>query len=552
MLFELLTLGGLLYAGRKALPARLRGKDKERGPAAALPAPEPERSRRELQWSAAALGLAVAGASLGWPWLRLLSLPPLLWVSVPLYGEAWRAVRRRRIDPEVLDAARVTVCVAMGYSVVATLDVWLQSVGRRQMLRVEQEFRATLDEALGRPARTAWVWRDGCEVETAPAELGPGAVVVLGAGDVAPAAGVVVDGRARVRPGLADAPAPELGRGARVAAGSLVLSGRLYLALEEAPAERPDLRADLERAALAETALQRLGERNGEKMAPWMLGAFVFGTPFLGINRAAVFLTTRFGVQMRRLGPHAARHAIGQGVRHGMFIRDVRALELAGLVNTVVIDAEVLQDPAVRSHAAGLVQALRQRPWPAAEALSRRFAVHVLASGEEEGRRLTLELGLDDYFVETSEWGRVALIQRLQQAGRCICYVGRGQAGRDATVLRAAMLGVAHCPGGLADEVPARVVLADAELRGLLRLFELATAFSARQGMNLFTQLGVDVLDVSTTVFLNFGLFYSVLMSHAGLLSSAAGSGFPRPRLVPREREAAETAVEPLIGRDVR
>lgn len=542
MLFELMALGGLWCAARKWKAARAQPGD---APALAVPVQPQAPERRQTRLATAALGLAVGGAGLGAPWLGLASLPAVLWVSAPLYGAAWHGLRQRRAAPELLDAARVTLCVALGYSVVAALDAWLQSVGRGQLAKTERRFHAALQETLGASTATAWVWRDGCEVETAVAQLAPGMVLVLRPGDVAPAAGRVVGGAARARPRLSQASAQEVGSGAPLTAGWLVTEGQLHLRLEQAPPSGADIRAELEQAALAETLMQRLGERSGEKMAPWMLGAFALSVPLLGVSRAGVFLTTRFGAQMGRLGPHTTRRALDQGVRHGIFIRDPRALELASLVNLVIIEASVLRAEPARRHAAELIGALRQRRWPAAAGLSRRFAVHVLAETEAEGRALAEALGFDDYLVEPSASARARLVRDLQMAGRYVCYVGRGDTPRDAAALGAALLGVAHCPDGVAGESAAKAVLSDPELRGLAGLFELATAFAARQGGNLFTQCGVDLLDISATVFLNFGLLYSVLLSHAGLLASAAGSGYPRPRPVAKRAGAGEAPEDP-------
>lgn len=527
MILELCVLGGLVYAGRKTFPRR-KGRGGDAGNSA-RPVPDslaPPPVRHDLACSSVSLGLATSGAVLGWPLLGLASLPGLLFVFVPTYDRAWRAVRQRRVDLEVLDATRVTVCIVMGYTVVAALDALLHAVSRRLLQRGESHFRNTLDETFGKRAAGVWVYRDGVELETPAAEVRPGAIVVLGIGDTVPAAGVVLDGRGRVRPALAGGPDLAKRSGDRLAAGGLVVSGRFYLRLEETPAPAPIPHEVLERAALGPTLIRRIGERSGERLTPWMLAAFVLAMPWLGVNRAAAFLTVRCGAQLRYLGPHTARQAIGYGARHGILVCRIAALELASLVNTVVIDARVLADPAVRAGALGLVHALRQRPWPAAQMLSQPFAVHVLADTDEDGRRLQEALGLDDYFVEPSAAGRATLLQNLQLGGRWLCYVGTGEG--DAAALGTALLGVAHRPGLPLQDSPAAIVLTDPDLAGLPGLFDLAAAFTARQGGNLSLPIGLDLLDISTTVFLHFGLVYSVLLSHVGLFSCVARAGFPK------------------------
>ena len=116
----------------------------------------------------------------------------------------------------------------------------------------------------------------------------------------------------------------------------------------------------------------------------------------MGPNQAAAFLTTGFGNNLRTLGPYAVRNFLIPAAHQGILIKDARALEKANLVNTIIFDSRILQEPTVRAEAKAVVHALRQRPWLLASVSKQRFAIYVLVDQEEEGRRLTAELGLDD------------------------------------------------------------------------------------------------------------------------------------------------------------
>ena len=76
----------------------------------------------------------------------------------------------------------------------------------------------------------------------------------------------------------------------------------------------------------------------------------------------------------------------------------------------------------------------------------------------------------------------------------------------------------------------------DPRLRGVLGIFGLARLFFAKQRFNLLAPFGIDLIDISTTVFLHFGLFYSVLLSYAGLLTGMAQANMPKvqPTALPK------------------
>jgi len=78
------------------------------------------------------------------------------------------------------------------------------------------------------------------------------------------------------------------------------------------------------------------------------------------------------------------------------------------------------------------------------------------------------------------------------------------------------------------SETQAHIVLLDPRMRGLPGVFDLAKLFAAKQSFNLLAPVGFDLLDISTTVFLHFGLVYSIFLSYTGLLCSVAQAKMPK------------------------
>ena len=535
---ETFVLGSLLYAGgrfalrRKSAQTQSSQVHKQTilgatdEPKQSQHALTQAQAKRDLRTSQVALGLAVAGSALRIPALGLASLPAMLLVFAPVYGGAWRALRTWRIDAQVLDATRVSVCVIMGYTVIAALNALLHASSQRLFLRSEEELSNTLQESLGLKERLVWVECGGVEVQTPLDQIKPGMVLVLRGGDTAPVDGVVVSGSAWFALRFAEDRAAEARLGDRVAAGSQILDGAVSLRIEAIPETALTLYGQLREAPLKQTLLRRIGEDTGGRMGPWMIAAFALSTPIMGVNRAAAFLTTSFGTQMNRLSPYTARQFIGFAANHGILILEPRALELANLVNMVIFDARVLDHPSARPHAAGLVHALGLMQCPSADPLPTPLGIYVMATSEDQGRCLVDDLGLDGYFIETESAGRAALVEGLLLGGRTVCYVGTGA--RDAAALDNALLSVEVREPSDLSETQAHIVLLDPRLRGLPGVFELARLFAAKQSFNLLAPIGVDLLDISTTIFLHFGLVYSVLLSYTGLLSSVAQAKMPK------------------------
>ncbi|MEZ4681368.1 MAG: hypothetical protein R2932_44850 [Caldilineaceae bacterium] len=76
----------------------------------------------------------------------------------------------------------------------------------------------------------------------------------------------------------------------------------------------------------------------------------------------------------------------------------------------------------------------------------------------------------------------------------------------------------------------AHVVLIEKDLKRLVQLFDMATRFGVSEGFSLGWPLLMDLVDISTTVFIHFGLTYSILFSYSGLLGSALYTRLPLVR----------------------
>jgi cation transport ATPase len=538
LILEILALGGLSYVGTRVARHRknkvalekkgtLAEADSVVSPPPVKVPVSPARIKRDLRLSGVALGLASSGVILGAPLLSVMSLPSLISVSLPTFRSALRELRQGQIETDANTSLRLLLCMVSGLYGLAALDLTLQMAFRRRIMQAEQDFNERLAVVLGQPTETVWVSHDGAELEVPLHQINNETTIRLNAGDIIPCAGIVSNGQGRVRPILdTDSKAESVDIGDAVQASYVMVEGHLEVSLQHLPVVLPDLRQELEQAASGKTALAKLGVETGTRLAPWMMGIFLVGLPLVGFGRSSVFLTTRLGQQMDELGPYTSRQAITAGLEHGLFIRELPALERANTIDAIMFDAALLNHPAAKGLVYPLLASLRsrRRPAPVSMGIAKPFALYVVADDDETGQVLKDTFGFDDYFNEPLDWGRIRLIKSLQQAGRQVCYLGLPDQGDP--VLKQATLSVAWCPDGLPKSSSASILLGREHLRDLPSLFDLARAFVTRQGSNFLTPLGVDLLNISTSVFLGFGLFYSVMFSNVAALVEVSGSGF--------------------------
>ncbi|MEB4590258.1 hypothetical protein VSS37_04650 [Candidatus Thiothrix sp. Deng01] len=265
----------------------------------------------------------------------------------------------------------------------------------------------------------------------------------------------------------------------------------------------------LEQASQSPTLIQQQGERLGRQAAPLMLATCVLSTPVLGINHSAAFLTTFFGAHLRKLGPYTAREFMRQALEEGIVLTHPQLLDQAVRVDTLAFDGRVLRD----AQAGGLVQALRQR----------QCAVYVFDTEDETASQ---PLDVDGWFNTDME-GRAEQIRQWRSAGKTVCYIGDGET--DAAAMRAANLPVIQRKGALRVEGFPCVLLPGADLVPLFRVLALAESFTSRQRFNLVMPIGVDLVDISTTLLLDFGLVYSVMFTYTGLMLGMHNVRQPEP-----------------------
>jgi hypothetical protein len=442
MLFFPITLvaGIVLYTGSKAFVLAKVSERIDRHKKKVVSA-KTKKADQTLAIASMSLSLAATGIVLRIPLLGAASIPIILYIFTPTFKNAWQKLyAKRRINDQVLTATRVTVCVVMGYNLIAALDAVLLAVSDRHCIRQQEKFHRSLQEAC---------------------------------------------------------------------------TNTLQLANKYS--------TDLQQTLLAASAIQQHGERHGEQMAPWMLAAFVVTLPMIGVNRAAAFLTTTFGAHLRKLGPYTSQQLSLQALEQGILITQASSLEQAMQVDTLVFSEQLFHDAITRSQAMNVMHDLRQRYVQDNAQGSQALSLQIVLTDKAILQLEWLaDLGMDGYIRTSPDQPLADALLQLQAEGRTVCYVDidtRHDAARPTLSLTFA----AH-PLMNGEMASPDIILFGNGLQPLPQVFDLAASFKAKQHFNLIAPTGVDLIDISTTLLLDFGLIYSVLFTYSGLLLGMANS----------------------------
>ena len=116
-------------------------------------------------------------------------------------------------------------------------------------------------------------------------------------------------------------------------------------------------------------------------------------------------------------------------------------------------------------------------------------------------------------------------MERLQQEGRKVCFVGDGI--NDAIALKQADLSVSLRGASTAATDTAQVVLMDARLQGLVKLFDLGHEYHDVMGLTRLLATVPSVICIGGIFLLHWGLGPALLLYNLSLAGSMGNAYLP-------------------------
>ena len=182
--------------------------------------------------------------------------------------------------------------------------------------------------------------------------------------------------------------------------------------------------------------------------------------------------------------------------------------ELAGIIEL---------HPLIRPEAKSVIDQLKERD----------LSLYMI-SGDFEAptRHLAENLGIPDYFSETLPEHKSDLIEKLQQQGRTVCFIGDGI--NDAVALKKADVSISLQGASTIATDVAQVILMRKNLDQLLQLLRIAKKLDINMKRGLLTTIIPGVFCVFGVYFLNFKIFAAIVLYNGGLAAGVANTLHPR------------------------
>jgi Cu2+-exporting ATPase len=594
----------------------------------------------------ASLGASIAGHVL-YPPLALLSIPGLIYTAYPFVKTGYDDLRaKRKVTATTLDLISIPTVTLMGNFMAASLAVSLLSLSQAVLKRTEERSMQSMIDVLGEQPATVWVLVDDAEVEIPFADLKAGDILVMTAGQMVPADGVIVSGAASIdqRMLTGESQPAEKSAGDEVFAASLLLAGRLLVEVKRAGKATIAAKiADI----LVKTAdhKQTFALRSQVLSDRWSLPTLAVAgaaLPFAGVGGSIAVLLSSLGYNLRIIGPLSMLNFLRLAARGGILVKEARALDVLPTIDTVVFDKTgtlTLEQPEVwqihtyadwaadeilcyaaaaesrqshpiaraiiaaaharaliippiadaryevgyglkvtldgktisigserfmgmegvplpstvgnlhnSAHAQGhslvfvsidgivagaieLVPAVRPEARQTIAALAARGLTLYIISGDQEQptRHLAEMLGIEHYFANVLPEHKAALLQQLQQDGRCVCFVGDGI--NDAIALKQADLSVSLRGASTIATDTAQIILMDASLDQFAELFNLADAYNGNMRANYLISMVPGMAVIGGVFMLHFGVISSIMLYNLGLVIGVANAMSPLLRL---------------------
>jgi heavy metal translocating P-type ATPase len=282
------------------------------------------------------------------PALLPLSAAVFAYTAIPSLRGAYNVLfNERRLGVDVLDSIVVAGCLATLQVFPGAILSWCLGFGRYLVRRTEDNSKKLMLGAFGKQPRYCWLVPsgkpgDGVEIEVPLDRLDRGDIVVVHTGEVVPVDGIIVDGLAMIdQHALTGESMPaEKGIGDRVFASTVMVAGKIYVAVEKSGSETATSRIAqiLNDTAGYKLASQHRGEKLADKaVVPTLgLGGLAFAT--LGPAGAVAVINSDLGTGIRMAAPLAMLSTLALCAQRGVLVKDGRALDLLCEIDTVLFD----------------------------------------------------------------------------------------------------------------------------------------------------------------------------------------------------------------------
>jgi heavy metal translocating P-type ATPase len=187
----------------------------------------------------------------------------------------------------------------------------------------------------------------------------------------------------------------------------------------------------------------------------------------------------------------------------------------------VAIDSELVGiielRPTIRPEAKAVIEQLKHH---------HHMALYIISGDNEKPTQaLAKELGISNYFAQVLPQDKAELVQKLQQAGKKVCFIGDGI--NDSIALKTANVSISLSGASTIAVDNAQIVLMDGSLEKLPALFKIASSFQANAKSIFLVASVSSVAGIGGVFFAHIGLPAMVALYSFSLASSLTVAMLP-------------------------
>lgn len=265
-----------------------------------------------------------------------------IWMPITLAGFTYIAIpylriiensllNKKKVDGYVLYGIADFMTLGLGKIFTASLAVGLLHVAHFVITNAEKNSKKSLVDIFTQQPRTAWLLKDGVEVEVSLEQVTMGDIVMINTGEVIPVDGTVVAGVAAIdQHALTGESQPaEKTVGSTVFASTLVIAGRLQVQVTKSGHETTVAKLSelLKHSIDFKTNTQLKGEQWADSWNLPVLGLGFAALPFLGPATTVVILNGHIAQTIRIVAPLSTLNYLNIASHKGILIKDGRVLE---------------------------------------------------------------------------------------------------------------------------------------------------------------------------------------------------------------------------------
>jgi heavy metal translocating P-type ATPase len=259
-------------------------------------------------------------------------------------GKGLRSLVDGRLNVNVLDAAAVTVSIALGgTNNSASMIMSMLSMGELLEEYTRKKSRDALAASFSLNIDSVWKKTEQGEVSVPIGQIAPGDVVIVRSGAMIPLDGEVFQGEALVcQASLTGEPLPVLKRlGNAVFAGTVLEEGELAITVSSRPDEtRIDkIVSIIDESEDLKAQIQNRAEKLADSIVPFSFGGAALVMALSGsIAKAMSFLMVDYSCAIKLSMPIAVLSAMQEAARRQIFVKGGKFLEAIAEADTIIFD----------------------------------------------------------------------------------------------------------------------------------------------------------------------------------------------------------------------